>query len=259
MTKTNVDKFAVENMPKMSCISTGSILLDIMSINIITTFLILSFGANFIESHGLGDQTVWQTGALLQDELGKKNEEDLDLAFKRDTNIDDEKIFVDGIKKIKVDVVAPNKELAQLMNSVSTKTNAKMLSDYKTYFEQNQIGSTSRPMLMTYFGLKTSTDEELMTWSKKLLDNGRKRENLIRGCDTVTKARKQSLEQVDGNELRTISEIRSRSSDENKLYLALLLFRNNLNLFLLENYSSLCARLSLASSGAQSSGFEFLL
>lgn len=213
-----------------------------------------------VQSVGLGDLTVWRTGALLADEMTKLEGPKQDLAFKLGTDQQwyhqVESRYAPTIKQIKVDVVVPIKELAQVMNSLSTKANVKLLTDYEKYFKQGHVGSTSRPMLMTYLGLESIPDDELLSWSEPMR-RGRAQERLIKGCQSILAKRRQSFELVDREKLRQIDE--QFDKDHKRRQLALLVFKSNLSLFLLENYARLCTRLKLSELRPQRGDVGFFL
>lgn len=200
-----------------------------------------------VATTGLGDEMVWREGALLNKELGQDNEA-ADAIFKLSVPANSSgewnqfEDFLKLVKESKVDVVAPSKDLLNTMNLVSTKTRVLFLSEFERYFKELQVGSTSRPMLLTYLGLRFASDQQLASWYEPTKRRRIVRTKIVGSCKALFEKRRQSTERMMGQAGEDIIE-RARTGSPNKFYLPYLVFQNNQNLFMLETYLLLCQRL----------------
>lgn len=141
------------------------------------------------------------------------------------------------LKSMKVEVVAPGKQLLDIMNNVSTKTRFMFFENYQHYFEELKVDSTSRPMLYAYLGLQFASPEQLASWYKPSSAN--KRKQVTNSCKTLIEMRKSIPMQAEDVELIN----RSKNLIRNRFHMAYLVFQNNLTLFMLDNFLFLCLKI----------------
>lgn len=150
--------------------------------------------------------------------------------------------------KMQIQVVAPNKELIKAMNFISTKSRTMFLREYEKYFQNLHIGTTSRPMLLAYLGLELSTGEQIAAWtsSSEALGGGTSsraatiKRRLSEGCKRLLQTRQNSFE-LHASDVELIQ--RMKSYESNKFRVAYEVFENNLNLFMMDTYLTMCAKI----------------
>lgn len=147
------------------------------------------------------------------------------------------KEFEQIIKKQRVDVVLAGNELMKLMNTVSTKSRAMFLKDYDKFFKELDVGSTSRPMLYTYLGIQFADQSLIESWYKPIRE--RFQAKIVNSCRSLIK-RRQNLVSLQENDQIVIDHL--KHAIDNHLHLAYLVHKSNLNLFMLDTFLMLCAR-----------------
>lgn len=209
---------------------------------------------------GLADDALLREGTLLDRELGN-SQRPKDTLFEENNKphdqvkdgdesglVNDESNQVDYdysdyervVRDIRVDVVAPNKDLAKLMNVISSKTRVMFLREYEHYFTQLNVGSTSRPMLLAHLGLQLTSSERLISWYKQQLRRPTTKSLVLDSCRSLKRKRDELLIGLNENDLSII--VNAKRHSRNRLHLSYLTFKNNLNLFMLENYLLLCSK-----------------
>lgn len=197
---------------------------------------------------GLGSQYIWahdtDTDNQVQDDaiFKPKLEEDGGKFVGNESNqtafcsVKDE--FETILRAIKIELVVPGKHLLKIMNIISTKTRAMFFQDYERYFEKLNVGSASRPMLLSYLGLELADHKQLATWLAPQLKFNAPR--LRDSCKSLAEYRQNALN-LNPTQLDTLDKC--KSSAGGKFHLAYLVFQNNLNLFMLDTYLMLCRKL----------------
>lgn len=189
----------------------------------------------------LGHEMIWNRGSLLMQELERGNLK-LDSVFERKaplndgTEPDEYDRYAKMVKKWRIDVVAPGRRLTNLMKTVSTHTIAnRLLAD-----SDGSFAEVSRPMLKAYLGVELAKPEELEKWSAM-----RTVGNVGQACASLLDKRDDGFTKAFGPQskqqemLKDFEELKEQDGH----HLAYLVFKNNLNLFMLESYLILCSRL----------------
>lgn len=189
----------------------------------------------FVNSHGLGTKYIWAEDTDMQ----HPGTDDVIFSERDNPNFSIVKSdFENILKRLRVEVVDPGKHLIRVMNTISTKSRAMFFQEYEHYYETLNVGSTSRPMLLSYLGLKFVDQDQLQSWYAPL--RVRARPQIVDSCKSLLDTRRKSLNLSD-KDLEVIAECKSRV--KSKFHLAYLVFQNNLNLFMLDSYLLLCKRL----------------
>lgn len=141
------------------------------------------------------------------------------------------------IEKVHIEVVAPNRELAKMMTTMSTMTRSMFLREHKKYSEELMIDTTSRPMLLSYLGLYYASDQQVSEWYAR--HKAHLHQKVISGCESFIRLRRQA-ERLSSEDLQVLKKVEGIG---NVLSLVLVKFENNLNLFMIDNYLMLCSKL----------------
>lgn len=203
---------------------------------LIFLLMVAGFATLDVSCEGNGEILLWETDTQLANKSQVKN-----VLFKGGQFDEEDKKEVENlIVKFRVDVVAPGSHLVEMMSLLSTKTEAMFFKDYDHYFKELQIGSTDRPMLLSYLGLQYATEDQINSWYQPY--KSRLQRHIIRSCQSLINTRKESsTKNLNDRELDWLEGIKSKV--ENNFQLALLTFEKNLNLFMLDNYILLCSKL----------------
>lgn len=192
-----------------------------------------------VEADGLGDSIIWNEDTDSTSEIGGHHDQDTLFKVPSDHRWAElESDLKQLIQRMRIDVVAPSKELVKMMNTVSTKTRAMFLTQYEYYFKELNVGSTSRPMLYTYLGFQMTSPDQLATWYKPM--KGRLQTRLLASCRSLIDKRQKSFT-LSEPELALIHRAKLLTKDQ--YYLAYFVFQNNQNLFMLDQYLELCHKL----------------
>jgi len=198
-----------------------------------------SYSTRRVIAEGLGEKILYSHDT--DDSSEFIGQEGADTVFRSgvegDSGIENE--FKHVVEKIRLDLVAPGQSLMKMMNLISTKTRVMFLKEDRHYYKNLGVGSTSRPMLFSYLGLELTSSDELLSWYRPLRD--RIGVQLVDSCRSLISVHHSYSQRLDRHELEVIR--RMKSQEGNKLHLAYLLFKSNLNLFMLETYLRLCSRL----------------
>lgn len=198
-------------------------------------FIVSSFVSELVNSLDPGTEYIWSQDT----DIDHKDTENVLFSEPNDSELSPVKDDCERIlKRLKVEVVAPGKHLLKVMNTISTKTRAMFLQDYEHYFEKLKVGSTSRPMLLSYLGLNFASPEQLRSWYAPFRERGRGQ--ILDSCKSLLASRGKCFD-LSEKELEVINKC--KRGVRSKSHLAYLVFQNNLNLFMLDNYLLLCSKL----------------
>lgn len=216
------------------------------------------------EGRGLGDRLIMDDGAVLLSELGAQTGPQDTVFSSVELHEDDhhDQQLMDVIRLIGIDVVDPGRDLMKMMNLISTKTRAMFLQDYEKYFRQLDVGSTSRPMLVALLGLRFASQDQINSWYAS--SRPRIKSNIVKSCQMLAMKRQQAIEKsLDANQSdllkRETSSVVKQSQATDGLHLAYLVFKSNMNLFMLENYLYLCTRLEPSELSVKVDGLQLLV
>lgn len=208
---------------------------------------------------GLGERVLHHEGALLDAEYeAKERARHAAAAFGHDqltAEVPDEGRLAGLLRQLQVEVVAPRKELARMMNEVSTKSRAMLLHDQELYFNTLDASSASRPMLLAYLGLELTGSIQLERHYAKL--GRRMGVRVVDNCRQLLAQRHQLHEEHTDADSELLAIIGANPSHRRRF--AQLIFKNNLNLFMLESYLLLCSRLEPKELARELRQTEFLL
>lgn len=194
--------------------------------------LLSSVNRNLVSADGLGAQLLWTHDTELSDKTKPKN-----VLFQDETVSEElKKEFNDIIGNIEIDFVAPSTHLMNMMNKLSTNTLVMFFKDYDYYFKTLNIGSTDKPILLSYLGLEYASDEQIDLWYKPI--KNRSHRNVIESCKSLINKRNNAL----SKEVSTKIE-KYKSQFHNKLFIGYLTFQKNSKLFMLDQYIKLCSKL----------------
>lgn len=206
--------------------------------SVLLALLVLRLSCGRVFSNGLGDQHLWTYDTA---EAQTGDESDAAFAEPNRKNVAAlESDLEKALRSKKIDVVAPGKQLRETMNMFSTKIRAMFFEKYEHYFEDLGVGSTSRPMLYSYIGLRDASDEQIASWYKP---SSIKSRQVVESCKKLFDYRRSK---VHLNEAESELLEKTKTALNNKLQLGHLVFRNNLNLFMLDAFLLLCNRIESA-------------
>lgn len=213
---------------------------------------------------GLGDKIIFNSGSLLNEEFEQVDPDRENTIFKRgkgpaasdnsESNNNEAELYgqyVGMIKQWPIDVVAPGKYLTKLMNVVSTNSRAHFLREHELYYERMDLGSTNRPMLMAYLGLKLTDPKQLEGWCAAVTrPSPLARTQIVRSCNELLRKRDERAPSAYRERGQRLSEeLRQLEARPGRFHSAYLAHSNNLNLFMMENFLILCSRLGLDELG----------
>lgn len=206
-------------------------------------FIFCSLVNEFVSSHDPGTEYIWSQDT----DTDHMNTDDVLFSQPNDTELSSVKDDCERVlRRPKVEVVVPGKHLLKVMNTISTKTRAMFLQDYEHYFDTLKVGSTSRPMLLSYLGLNFASPEQLRSWYAPFKERGQGR--IIDSCKSLLASREKSFN-LSEKELEAIDKC--KTGIKSRSHLAYLVFQNNLNLFMMDSYLLLCSKLEPSTIGDQ--------
>lgn len=200
-----------------------------------------------VESAGLGEQMLWasDTGHL---EIDSANKDALFQAKRRGEGQSDDggtlndellKQYKQVMRKVKIDIVAPSKDLSGVMNMLVTKAKAKYLTEYEHYYKEMEVDTITRPMLYTYICLGMLGQEQIREWYEPI--KRRAAAKVSDSCKSLADYYRKQVSKLEQSDLDIVSKAKADAKSSNQLAYAI--FQTNLNLFMINNYLILCARL----------------
>lgn len=254
----------------------SQLLMLLVSSLLLAQFLRIGVKIEQVEAEGLGDIILRQDGALWGKEYGDEHQQTAHyggnslplhehmrksgVLYSIATALQDHMMYYEYahlVKHLQINVVAPNKELVELMKVVSTKSRVHFLKEYEHFFEELNVGEANRPMLMAYLGLEFTPVKQIQAWFEGYLKSRGQRPGLkvvAQSCKRLLKQRSKSFNMTRGCAVgkkllalaeRLKSSVETHKTSEGKLHMAQVAFKNNLNLFMLESYLILCSHLDL--------------
>lgn len=202
-----------------------------------------------VEPHSGEGYAVFNNRAtLLQDEIRNPDPAEVDSIFRRKAprvkEEDEYDEFVELVRRWRVEVFYPGKDLTNLINFVTTNVLGRMLAKFESEFTRLKVDSVSRPMLKTYVSLREATPDEISRLSKL-----RGARNAANHCRDLLAERddkfRQSFGATSSEEYKKLLKLHKILWFQDRYHLAYLVFNYNLNLFKLENFLLLCNRLEL--------------
>lgn len=145
--------------------------------------------------------------------------------------------FKEAISKVHIDVVRPNKELRDVMNTISTRAQYLILSNSWHYSKASNIDTTSRPMLLTFIKIDILSKEKLLEWYGPI--NERKKEKVVDSCNTMIIERRNHVRSA-GDIDDAIVNCQMSIGRYRCVYLVAL---HNQLLFMMDLYLRLCSKL----------------
>lgn len=191
-----------------------------------------------ISGAGTGQNLIWAQDTELALESRDEQKDTLFDPFELDVINEIKEQFGQVLDGLHIELVAPNSQLLTMMNRLSTNSKVMFLKDYDHYFKQLNVGSTDRPMLSAYLGLQLTGQERIAAWYKP--HRARSGRRIIESCKSLIKIRNSSINLSD-SKLAKLDDCKQNVA--NKFYLAYLTFKQNLNLFMMDQYLTLCSKL----------------